>query len=118
MVKIYHIVLEAHLQASAAIRPGVACSEIDRIARNIITNEGYGSYFTHRTGHGIGLDSHEFPDISLSCSEPLQKGMVFSVEPGIYLPQKGGVRIENLFAVTDDGAVSLNHLPRELKVIG
>ena len=118
MKKIYHIVLEAHLQASAAIRPGVACSEIDRIARNIITNEGYGSYFTHRTGHGIGLDSHEFPDISLSCSEPLQKGMVFSVEPGIYLPQKGGVRIENLFAVTDDGAVSLNHLPRELKVIG
>lgn len=118
MEKIYHIVLEAHLQASAAIRPGVACSEIDRIARNIITNEGYGLYFTHRTGHGIGLDSHEFPDISLSCSEPLQKGMVFSVEPGIYLPQKGGVRIENLFAVTDDGAVSLNHLPRELKVIG
>ena len=118
MEKIYHIVLEAHLQASAAIRPGVACSEIDRIARDIITNEGYGSYFTHRTGHGIGLDSHEFPDISLSCSEPLQKGMVFSVEPGIYLPQKGGVRIENLFAVTDDGAVSLNHLPRELKVIG
>ena len=118
MEKIYHIVLRAHLEASAAIRPGVPCSEIDRIARDIISGEGYGAYFTHRTGHGIGLDSHEFPDISLSCHAPLEEGMVFSVEPGIYLPGKGGVRIENLFVVTKDGSETLNHLPRELKVIG
>lgn len=117
MEKIYNIVLDAHLKASAAIKPGVPCSQIDKIARDIITNEGYGEYFTHRTGHGIGLDSHEFPDISLSCHAPLQPGMVFSVEPGIYLPGKGGVRIENLFVVTEDGAESLNHLPRELKII-
>lgn len=117
MEKVYHIVLNAHLKAAEAIRPGAACSDIDRIARDIITNEGYGQYFTHRTGHGIGLDSHEFPDISLSCHEPLREGMVFSVEPGIYLPEKGGVRIENLFVVTADGARSLNHLPRELRII-
>lgn len=117
MEKIYNIVLKAHLKASEAIKPGVKCCTLDKIARDIITEAGYGQYFTHRTGHGIGLDSHEAPDISLSDESTLKEGMVFSIEPGIYLPGKGGVRIENLFAVTKDGSETLNHLPRELKII-
>lgn len=117
METIYNTVLKAHLEASAAIKPGVPCSQIDKIARDIITEAGYGVYFNHRTGHGIGLDTHEFPDISQSCNRLLEPGMVFSVEPGIYIPGKGGVRIENLFVCTEDGHYSINNLSRELKVV-
>lgn len=117
MEKIYRIVLRAHHEAAKAIRAGVPCSTIDRIARDIITQEGYGEYFTHRTGHGIGLTPHEFPDISSKCGAPLQPGMIHSVEPGIYLPGVGGVRIENLYVVTHDGSRSLNQLPLDLQVV-
>lgn len=117
MEKIYHIVLNAHSEAARAIRAGVPCSAIDQIARNIITQEGYGEFFTHRTGHGIGLSPHEAPDISQKCDLPLKAGMIHSVEPGIYLPGVGGVRIENLYVVTEEGADSLNELPLELKVV-
>ena len=117
MENIYNTVLKAHREAAAAIKPGVSCSQIDKIARDVITNAGYSKYFNHRTGHGIGLDSHEFPDISQSCDRLLEPGMVFSIEPGIYIPGKGGVRIENLFVCTEDGHYSINRLSRNLKVI-
>ncbi|MDO5043604.1 MAG: Xaa-Pro peptidase family protein [Slackia sp.] len=117
MEKIYNIVLRAHHEAAKAIRAGVPCCTIDRIARDIITQEGYGAYFTHRTGHGIGLTPHEFPDISSKCDAPLQAGMIHSVEPGIYLPGVGGVRIENLYVVTETGADPLNQLPLDLMVV-
>ena len=117
METVYNTVLKAHLTAAEAIRPGVPCSEIDRIARDIITDAGYGVWFNHRTGHGIGLDTHEFPDISQSCERLLQPGMVFSVEPGIYLPGKGGVRVECLFVCTEDGHYCINEYPRDLRII-
>ena len=81
----------------------------------MIEEAGYGKYFIHRTGHNIGLEVHEYPDVSQTSTEVCTPGMVFSVEPGIYLPGRFGVRIEDLVAVTDDGALTLNHLDRELK---
>jgi len=115
--RIYHIVLKAQLAACEAIKPGMRCCDIDAVARGIITEEGYGPYFTHRTGHNIGIEGHEFPSIGIGNEMPLQAGMVFSVEPGIYLPKQGGVRIEDLVVVTDDGCEILNHYTKELQII-
>lgn len=114
---IYNLVLKAQLAASAAIKPGVRCCDIDAIGRNIITSEGYGSFFTHRIGHNIGIEGHEFPSISQDNKMILQEGMVFSVEPGIYIPNEGGVRIEDLVVVTADGYQVLNHYTKDLQVI-
>lgn len=114
---IYHIVLKAQLAASAAVKPGIPCSEIDAVGRDIITSEGYGPYFTHRIGHNIGIEGHEFPSISGDNPMILQDGMVFSVEPGIYIPGEGGVRIEDLVVVTADGCKVLNHYTKDLQVI-
>lgn len=114
---IYTIVLKAQLAASAAVKPGVPCREIDTIGREIIAAEGYGSFFTHRIGHNIGIEGHEFPSISVDNEMVLQEGMVFSVEPGIYIPNEGGVRIEDLVVVTADGCEVLNHYPKDLQVI-
>ena len=108
---VYGIVLKAHLAARAAIQPGVECQEIDQAARNLIGECGYGAFFLHRTGHGIGLRGHEEPYITDGNDLPLAPGHCFSIEPGIYLPGRFGVRIENCVACTADGHLSLNEEP-------
>ena len=107
----------ANETAISRIKPGVLLSEIDKTARDIITESGYGEYFTHRLGHGIGLECHEPPDVSFASDIPLEVGMIFSVEPGIYLPGEFGVRIEDLVMVTEDGCEVLNQYPKELQVV-
>lgn len=99
------------------MRPGVPLKEFDRAARKVIEDAGYGKYFIHRTGHGIGLQVHEPPDVS-SVSETIARpGMVFSIEPGVYLPGRFGVRVEDLVTVTEDGGETLNALPRDFTVV-
>ena len=115
--RVYDLVCAANAAGRAAVRPGVLMKEIDRAARKVIEGAGYGKYFIHRTGHGIGLEVHEFPDVSASSETPAKPGMIFSVEPGIYLPGRFGVRVEDLVAVTEDGCETLNHAPRELTEI-
>ena len=110
-----HAVLLAAQQAAvAAVRPGVTAESIDRVARQIIEEAGYGSYFIHRTGHGIGLDVHEHPYIVEGNDLVLEPGMAFSIEPGIYMPGEYGMRIEDIVVVTDDGVDNLNRSSREL----
>ncbi len=101
--KIYDLVLKAQESAIKAVRAGVKASDIDKIAREVIDKGGYGNYFTHSTGHGVGLDIHEEPFISKRSKTTLQEGMVFTVEPGIYLPNEFGVRIEDMVVVTSNG---------------
>lgn len=115
---IYHLVRRANEEAEAMLRPGVEISEVDRRARDIITEGGYGPYFTHRLGHFIGLQDHEYGDVSLTNHDLEQEGIVHSVEPGIYKPGTAGVRIEDLVLITKQGHEVLNHYPHELKVIG
>ncbi|OPJ55606.1 M24 family metallopeptidase [Alkalithermobacter paradoxus] len=115
--KIYNLVLTANTEAIKTIKPGVKFSEIDKIARNIIEKGGYGKYFTHRTGHNIGIVCHEYPDVSGINDMYLQVGMVFSIEPGIYIPGKFGVRIEDLVVVTEDGCEILNKYDKNLKTL-
>ncbi len=112
--KVYEVVRQAQELAVHAVRPGVACQDIDRAARRRISAAGYGDYFIHRTGHGLGLDGHEEPYMVEGNTLPLAPGMVFSVEPGIYLPGRFGVRIEDIVVVTETGVERLNHAPREL----
>jgi Xaa-Pro aminopeptidase len=101
--KIYGIVHHAQARAIALIRPGSRIADIDRAARSFIEEQGYGKYFGHALGHGVGLKVHEQPTISKSNKDKLQPGMVFTVEPAIYIPGVGGVRIEDMVAVTEDG---------------
>ncbi|WP_411678380.1 M24 family metallopeptidase [Caproicibacter sp.] len=115
--EVYDAVKRANLAAEAFIRPGVPMSEIDRAARSVLEQAGYGKYFTHRLGHGCGLDCHESPDNGPSCGVIAQPGMVFSVEPGAYLPGEFGVRIEDLVLVTDFGCEVLNRYTKDLTVI-
>jgi Xaa-Pro dipeptidase len=117
-IRVYNIVLEAHLAAEAAARPGNTLGDVDAAARGTIERYGYGEYFTHRTGHGIGLDTHEGASASRGEETPLKEGMVFSIEPGIYLPGRFGVRIENLVAIVRGETEILHHFPRELQVYG
>lgn len=112
--RVYDLVKKANEAGRAAVRPGVPLCEVDKAARSVIEAAGYGAYFIHRTGHGIGLTTHEPPDVSASSNVIAEPGMVFSVEPGIYLPGRLGVRIEDLVAVTEDGAQVLNSCPRDL----
>lgn len=104
---IYDVVLKAEQAAIAAIKPGVTIKEVDAIARNIISDAGYGDYFPHRLGHGLGLEEHEYQDVSSSNNNQFMEGMVITVEPGIYVPGVAGVRIEDDILVTKDGNVSL-----------
>ncbi|HEX7880459.1 MAG TPA: aminopeptidase P family protein, partial [Candidatus Eisenbacteria bacterium] len=104
MKKVYDIVHEAQQAAIAVAGPGVACQEVDRAARQVITRAGYGEFFTHRTGHGLGLDIHEPPFLVEGNATPLEPGQVVTIEPGIYLPGKFGVRIEDDIVITADGA--------------
>jgi Xaa-Pro aminopeptidase len=115
--RVYDVVLQANRAARAAVRPGVACEAIDRAARDVIEDAGYGANFIHRLGHGLGLDTHEEPYMVAGNTLPLRPGMVFSDEPGIYIPGKFGVRTEDILVCTADGAESLNHAPRELVVM-
>jgi Xaa-Pro aminopeptidase len=114
-----HAVVEQAVQAAlAVIRPGLAAKEVDRVARDVITAAGFGQYFVHRTGHGLGLNGHESPYITSTNELVLEEGMVFSVEPGIYLPGEFGVRLEEIVVVTSNGARIFNQLPREVHVAG
>ncbi|MFN8220397.1 MAG: Xaa-Pro peptidase family protein [Fimbriimonadales bacterium] len=110
--KVYEIVYAAQAAGRAAIQPGVAAGEIDRVTREVIEAAGFGEYFMHRTGHGIGMKGHEEPFIVGGNPMPLEPGHCFSVEPGIYLPGRFGVRIENIVTVTQEGHESLNDEPR------
>jgi Xaa-Pro aminopeptidase len=112
--EVYAVVEDAVRAALAAIRPAVAIAEVDRAARRVITDAGYADFFVHRTGHGIGLTTHEPPSIVESDVTPLEEGMVFSVEPGIYLPGEFGVRLEEIVVVTRRGPEILSRLPRHL----
>ncbi|MDR2019339.1 MAG: Xaa-Pro peptidase family protein [Treponema sp.] len=115
--KVYNIVLEAHLAAEAKARPGNLLGDVDDAARQVIEKAGYGPYFTHRTGHGLGIDGHEGVSAAKGETTPIAPGMVFSIEPGIYLPGRLGVRIENLVAIGREGPEVLHAFPRELRVI-
>ena len=116
--EIYHIVRRANEAAEALIRSGVRLCDIDAAARDLITKEGYGPQFNHRLGHFIGLKEHEYGDVSSGFDWPVQPGMIFSIEPGIYLTGDTGVRIEDLVLVTEDGVKILNRYPHELEIIG
>jgi Xaa-Pro dipeptidase len=111
---IYSVVEEANAAARNLIKPGIEAQDVDRAARRVIEKAGYGEYFIHRTGHGLGLEIHEPPYIVEGNDLALQPGMTFTVEPGIYVPGRGGVRIEDNVVVTQDGCESLTTLPREL----
>jgi D-alanyl-D-alanine dipeptidase len=115
--RVHDVVREAQEAGFRAVRPGVACQEVDRAARAVITEAGYGEYFIHRTGHGIGVTTHEPPYMIEGEERPLVPGMCFSVEPGIYLPGRFGVRIEDIVTVTEQGGRRLNGTRREMMVV-
>jgi Xaa-Pro dipeptidase len=116
--KIHQIVQDANAAGRAAARPGVPCAAVDQAARDIIEAAGYGQYFTHRTGHGIGMEGHEEPYMRGDNMQLLEPGMAFTVEPGIYLPERNGVRIEDNVVITESGADVLSDMPREIRSIG
>ena len=116
--KIHKIVQEANAAGRAAAKPGVPCANVDIAARDVIEKSGYGKYFTHRTGHGIGMEGHEEPYMRGDNMQILEPGMAFTVEPGIYLPGRNGVRIEDNVVITDTGADVLSDMPREIRVVG
>ena len=115
--KIYEIVLQAQLSAIAAVKEGVRCADVDAAARNVIKDAGYGEYFGHSTGHSVGLEIHESPAFSPRSEDIAKEGMVITVEPGIYLPQKFGVRIEDMGVVTRDGCENLTHAKKDLIIL-
>ncbi|KAA9027496.1 M24 family metallopeptidase [Niallia endozanthoxylica] len=115
--EIYDTVLKAQLAAIDASKPGAACSNVDLTARNIIRDAGYGDYFPHRLGHGLGIGVHEYPSLTETNSLLLEKGMVYTIEPGIYVPNIAGVRIEDDILVTADGVEVLTKFPKELQMI-
>ena len=116
--KIALIVEQANAAGREAGKPGIPAGEVDKAAREVITAEGYGEYFIHRTGHGIGIEGHESPYIFGENGQKLVEGMAYTVEPGIYLPDRGGVRIEDNLVVTSTGCETLSDLPRKLLTVG
>jgi Xaa-Pro aminopeptidase len=115
--QVYEIVRQAQQAGFDAVRPGVACQEVDRAARKVITDAGYGEYFIHRVGHGIGLTTHEPPYMVEGETHPIEPGMCFSIEPGIYLRGRFGVRIEDIVAAGPDGGRRLNNTDHELQIV-
>jgi D-alanyl-D-alanine dipeptidase len=115
--EVYQIVRNAQEAGFLAVGPGVPAREIDRVSRRVISDAGYGDKFIHRTGHGIGMEVHEQPYLVEGNDSPLQPGMTFSIEPGIYLGGRFGVRIEDIVAVTDNGAERFNRSTRELQIV-
>jgi Xaa-Pro dipeptidase len=116
--QVYNIVRQANAAGRSAAGPGISCSKVDAAAREVIDRAGFGQFFTHRTGHGLGMECHEPPYIRSDNKLLLEPGMTFTVEPGIYLPGDKGVRIEDDMVVTEDGAESLSSFTRELIFIG
>lgn len=116
--EIYDIVLKAQLETLNISKPGTRLGDLDKKAREIITNAGYGDFFPHRIGHGIGIDVHEYPSMSENNDNLLKEGMTYTIEPGIYLPDVGGVRIEDDLLVTKDGYETLTKFPKELQIVG
>jgi Xaa-Pro dipeptidase len=117
LVRIYETVRLANEQGRRKAAPGVTGEEVDRAARDVIEDTGYGEYFFHRTGHGLGLEIHEPPDMVQGNLEPLRTGNVFTIEPGIYISGRAGVRIEDNVVITGDGQHTLTSFPRELITI-
>lgn len=115
--EIYTVVQEAQYRGIKAARPGITGKELDGMIREYIESRGYGKYFTHGLGHGVGLEIHELPNINSRGDIVLQEGMVFTVEPGVYIQGKGGVRIEDTVVLTKDGARSLTGLKKTLTEI-
>lgn len=113
--RVYDVVLAANAAAHEAAVLGNAMQEVDRAARRVITKAGYGEYFVHRTGHGVGIDVHESPNAAEGETAELRPGMAFSIEPGIYLPGRFGVRIEDLVLMTETGPEVLHKFPKELR---
>lgn len=116
-VEIYETVLMANKEAIKDIRPGIRAGKVDEIARRVIKKRRFGPYFGHGTGHGVGLEVHEKPSISPRSKDKLREGMVFTIEPGIYIPGLGGVRIEDMVCVNTEGSTVLTGLSKELKII-
>lgn len=116
--KIHKIVQEANDAGRAAGKPGVPCAAVDKATRDVIEAAGYGKYFTHRTGHGIGMEGHEEPYMRGDNMQIMEPGMAYTVEPGIYLTNRNGVRIEDNVVVTEDGTDCLSDMPREIQVVG
>lgn len=116
--KIHLIVQESNAAGRAAGKPGAPCADVDIAAREVIEKSGYGKYFTHRTGHGIGMEGHEDPYMRNDNLQLLEPGMAYTVEPGIYLPNRNGVRIEDNVVVTEFGVDILSDMPREIRVVG
>lgn len=115
--RLHDVLLGAQRAQTDAVRPGITAGQLDAVGRDIITDAGYGPHFIHRTGHGIGLESHEEPYIVTGNPLPLAPGMAFSVEPGIYLPGRYGARIEDIVICTEEGGERLNRTPRDLVVL-
>jgi len=111
--QIFDIVLEAHDCAIAAVKPGMRACDLDAVARNDIAGKGYGDYFGHGLGHGVGLNVHEFPPLTSKNETCLRAGMVVTIEPGIYLPGVGGVRIEDTIVITETGCECLTSIPKQ-----
>lgn len=116
--EIYGLVLEAQLGSLGAVKPGITGAELDSVARTIITDKGYGQYFGHGLGHGVGLEIHELPKINSKGNLPIDVGMVLTIEPGIYIPDFGGVRIEDLLVVTEAGYKLLSKSTKDLIELG
>ena len=117
MNDMYDTVYTAQQKAIQAVKPGLKCSDIHNIAYDYIIEKGYGEYIQHGVGHGIGLEIHEMPFVNSKSDSEIKQGMIFSVEPGIYIPEVGGVRIEDLVLVTSNGCEVLTSIPKEKKVI-
>ncbi|SCE52565.1 Xaa-Pro aminopeptidase [Streptomyces sp. DvalAA-14] len=115
--ELYEVLLAAQSAQTEAVRPGITAEELDAVGRDLITQAGYGEQFIHRTGHGIGLETHEEPYIVAGSGRPLEAGMAFSIEPGIYLPGTFGARIEDIAVCTEDGGERLNLTGRDLVVL-
>lgn len=117
-LEVHQVVLAAQEEAVAATRPGVSAESIDKAARRVITDAGYGEFFIHRTGHGIGLEGHEDPYIVAGNAQEIRPGMAFSIEPGVYLPGEFGVRIEDIVICTDTQVERLNRSSRQVAIVG
>jgi len=117
MKEIYDVVLNANLAAIKAVKPGIKIGEVDKAARDYITSKGYGEYFTHSTGHGIGLLIHDELGVYLTSEVIIEENMVFTIEPGIYVPGLGGVRIEDDILVTKNGCEILTKSSKKLTII-
>lgn len=114
---VYETVLKAQAAAQAAASSGVCCADVDKAARDVIENAGYGEYFNHSTGHGVGVEIHEYPRLSKLCKTALSVGNVVTDEPGIYIPEKFGVRIEDMLLITENGCENLTRAPKELIIL-